>query len=216
MNAVIYHSNTGNCKKIAQYAAKLLGYAPVDMLTLEHFAFENMVIVFPVHCQNLPTAIVPVLEKLRAKRVAVLAAYGRMSYGNVLWESQKRYRWNLAAAAYIPTAHCYIENDRPFSRWEELDFLAEAFQRDGSVTVPRSFKNPLADLFPAARSRLGVRLLRGPGCTSCGLCQSNCRPCVRCLKCVQACPEKALTIRLHPFLALYLKKQPKDALVIYC
>lgn len=217
MNGVLYYSNTGACRQIAGYLAEQLHYPLLDMMGTDAFRFENLVVVFPIHCQNIPRAILPILERLTAKNLVVLAAYGRMSYGNVLWECQHRYRWNLVGAAYVPTSHCYIPNDRPFTQWEKLQFVEACLKTPRPVAVPRSFKNPLADFFPEIRTRLGIRLLRNDRCNSCGLCKARCgsKKCIRCLKCIQSCPQQALTFRRSFFMRLYLGKPPKDQLVIY-
>lgn len=217
LNAVIYYSNTGESRRIARYVADSLGYELLDMPALTRFEFGNLVIVFPVHCQSIPKPIKPVLAKLTADNVILLATYGKMSHGNVLQECQKKYKWHIVAGAYIPTKHSYLIADTPFSQYEKLGFLGDAFREAREVTIPKSFKNPLADLFPGTRSRIGVRIIRGKGCIHCGKCESACNneKCLRCLKCVSLCPVNALSFKLNIFMKLYLKKKPQDKLVIY-
>ncbi len=217
MNAVIYYSNTGQSQSIAQWAAQRLGYPLLEMRTLQSFTLENLVVVFPVHSQNVPAELKPVFQKLTARQVIVLAAYGKMSHGNVLRECQRRYGWRLVAGAYVPTRHCYLPEDKPFRDYERLDFLEEAFARGRETSIPRSFKNPFANFLIGTRSRLGVRLVKTKMCVQCGQCAMVCgrKKCIRCLKCVQTCPQGALSFRLRFFMALYLKKPKKDELIIY-
>ncbi len=217
MNAVIYYSNTGESKKIAQYVSTQLGYPLVDMLSLTGFSFDKLVVVFPVHCQNIPAEIAPVLKRIKSDHTVVLATYGKMAFGNVLRQCQKRYAWRMVGGAYIPTRHSYLPADRPFAQWEKLDFVRRCLLSDREVIFPRRFQNPLSNILPGLRSRLGVKIVRGVNCTGCGLCEAVCtnRKCIRCLKCVNACPAGALSVRLNPFMALYLKKRPKNHVVIY-
>ncbi len=217
MNAVLYYSNTGSCHAIAQYAANLLGFPAMELLNTTEFIFDNLVLVFPVHCQSIPVPIRPVLRKITAGNVIILAAYGKMHFGNVLWECAKNYRWNMIGGAYIPTKHSYLPEDALFTDYARLGFLADRFAVPQPVPIPRQFRNPLSGFFPGLRSRMGVKLRRNKDCNNCGLCTAAChsKKCIRCLKCVQACPRGALNFKLSFFMKLYLRKRKKNALVIY-
>ncbi len=217
MNVVIYYSNAGECRKIAEYIAEKLDYPMLEMTSLTDFVFDNLVVVFPVYCQNIPAAVKAVFRKIKAGNVFVTAVYGRMSYGNVLWECQKSRSWKIIGGAYVPAAHCYIDDDKPFERWNELDFIKDVFENPQEIKIPRSFKNPLANLFMEERSRIGVKILRNSKCTGCGLCREICteKRCIRCMKCVKSCPTDALYIRCNAFMTLYLKKRKKDKTVVY-
>ena len=59
MNAVVYYSNTGQSKAIAEYFAHQLSFPLADVEQLSNVCYENLVLVFPVHCQNVP----PVAQK---------------------------------------------------------------------------------------------------------------------------------------------------------
>ncbi len=213
MNAVIYHSNTGECKRIAEHIANDLGFPCLDIASLQGTEFDGLVIVFPVHCQSIPTAIRPIFSTLRARKTVLIAAYGKMSHGNVLYECQSRYGISPVAAAYLPTKHSYLPDDKPFEGLDRLGFVKDALEHGEKISLPRSFKNPLASLFPSLRSRLGVKLIRDSRCNSCGICRDVCqnKKCVRCLKCVASCPQNAISIRLTLPMRLYLKlkREPK-------
>ncbi len=217
MNAVIYYSNAGECQRIAQHLANSLAYPLWDILQLENQDFEKLVIVFPVYSQNIPPMLLPIFRRLRAKQVVLLAAYGKMATGNVLQACQKKFHWPIVAAAYIPTKHCYLPSDMPFSQFSRLDFVRDALESPRLISIPRRFQNPLANFLPGTRARLGVRLVKGKNCNHCGLCTALCpnTKCLRCLKCVQLCPRGALSFRLNVFMKLYLRKHKKTSLIIY-
>ncbi len=217
MNAVIYHSNTGESKRIAEYLSELLSYELCEMGKANSKNFKNAVVVFPVHCQSIPKAVRPFLKALEAEKTVLIATYGKMSHGNALYECQKHYGISPVAAAYIPTKHSYLSNDTHFHRFGELSFVKTALEHGGEITIPKSFKNPLSVVLPSLRSRLGVRLIKGSGCNNCGLCRSVCEnsSCTRCLKCISVCPQDALSFRLSLPMKLYLKKKKFDKTVIY-
>ncbi|MDE5943711.1 MAG: hypothetical protein K2H30_05850 [Clostridia bacterium] len=225
MNAVIYCSNTGECAKIAKYLADKCGYIALDLCAVESFVFDTAVLVFPVHCQNIPSAVKDFLSKLQVKDLAVVAAYGKMSYGNVLYEVQKGYRHKIVAAAYVPTKHAYLAEEG-FENFSKLDPIVEKLKTPAPVKIPKSRKNPFANFMPAARSRAGVKLYADGNCNNCGLCSGVCgrgaincgkpnNKCIRCLKCVENCPRSALHFTLRAPMRAYLKNYEKNKLIIY-
>ena len=225
MNAVIYYSNTGECKRIAQYLADKSGYNLLDIHAVTDFEFDRAILVFPVHCQNVPDAVKDFLKRLKTHALAVVAAYGKMSYGNVLYGVQNKYRHNIVAAAYVPAKHSYLQEEG-FKQFEKLDCILEKLKNPASVKIPKSRKNPLANFAPKLRSRAGVKLYSDAACNKCGVCTTVCKnnaiengkpnkKCIRCLKCVDACPQKALHFSLSPAMRSYLKKKKKADLIIY-
>ena len=225
MNAVIYYSNTGACKRIAEYLADKSGYILCDIYGIERYVFDTAILVFPVHCQNVPDAVKDFLSKLKVNALAVVAAYGKMSYGNVLYEVQKKYPHNIAAAAYVPTKHAYLE-EKDFADLEKLDVLLEKLKNPSAVRIPKSHKNPFANFAPKLRSRVGVKLYSDAACNGCGICAAVCnvgginngkpnKNCIRCLKCVSACPQKALHFKCGTAMRLYLKRRKRDELILY-
>ncbi len=218
LNGVLYYSNTGQSKRIAEYVSKKLDYPIADMLTTGNFVYENLVVVFPVHCQNIPDAVKNTFEKLKAQRVVLLVTYGKKSYGNVLYECQKKYKFCIVGGGYIPTKHSYIPDDNTFDDFEKLDFIKQRFDSGLEVKIPRSAKNPFADFFPKWRSRAGVKIIRKENCNICKHCYNKCPStdkCIRCMKCVFECPSQALEVKFGLFMKLYLKKIKKDKLLLY-
>ena len=226
MNAVVFYSNTGQSKVIATYFANQLGYPLADVETKCAEYYQNLVLVFPVHCQNIPDIVKSFLKNISVENLTVVATYGKMCCGNALYEIQKNYQKNIVAGAYIPTKHSYIDNDDVFCDLDKLKPLVEKVKEPSYIQLPKLYKNPLADVFPKLRSRLGLTIQRSADCGRCNLCAKRCsfgaiqsgitnRKCIRCLKCVEACPHKALKIKLGLPLKLYLRKKKTNKVIIY-
>ena len=226
MNAVVFYSNTGQSKAIAAYFANQLGYPLADMETKCAEYYQNLVLVFPVHCQNIPDIVKSFLKNISVENLTVVATYGKMCCGNVLYEIQKKYQKNIVAGAYIPTKHSYIDNDDAFCDLDELKPIVEKVKEPSYIQLPRLYKNPLADIFPKLRSRIGLAIQKSENCNGCNLCAERCsfgaiksgttnRKCIRCLKCVESCPRQALKIKLGMPLKLYLRKKKSNKIIIY-
>lgn len=226
MNAVVFYSNTGQSKAIATYFANQLGYPLADMETncAEHY--QNLVLVFPVHCQNIPDIVKAFLKNVSVDNLTVIATYGKMCCGNVLYEIQRTYQKNIVAGAYIPTKHSYIDNDDVFCDFDKLDPIVEKVKEPSIIKIPKLYKNLLAELFPKTRSRLGLKILRNSNCSGCGICGEHCRidaiqegiinrKCICCCRCVTACPNNALDIKVRFPLKVYLQKKKITNTIIY-
>lgn len=226
MNTVVFYSNTGQSKAIAAYFAYKLGYPLEDMETSVSEHYQNLVLVFPVHCQNIPDTVKAFLKNVSVDNLTVVATYGKMCCGNVLYEIQEKYQKNIVAGAYIPTKHPYIDNDDVFRDFDKLNPIVEKIKEPAYIQLPELYKNPLADIFPKLRSRLGLTIQKSEKCSGCNLCTERCsleaiksgttnRKCIRCMKCVESCPNQALKIRLGLPLKLYLRKKKSDKVIIY-
>ncbi len=226
MNAVVFYSNTGQSKAIAAYLANQLGYPLADMETKCAEHYQNLVLVFPVHCQNIPDIVKIFLKNISVENLTAIATYGKMCCGNVLYEIQKKYQKNIVAGAYIPTKHSYIDNDDVFCDFDELKPIVEKVKEPSYIQFPKLYKNSLADVSPKLRSRLGLTIQRSADCSGCNLCAERCAfgaiqsgitnsKCIRCLRCVESCPRQALKIKLGLPLNLYLRKKKTNKLIIY-
>jgi len=226
MNAVVFYSNTGQSKAIATFFANQLGYPLADMETKCAEHYHNLVLVFPVHCQNIPDIVKTFLKNVFVENLTVIATYGKMCCGNVLYEIQKDYQKNIVAGAYIPTKHSYIDGDDGFCAFDQLKPVMEKIKHPSYIQLPKLYKNPLADIFPNLRSRLGLTIQKNENCSGCNLCGERCsygaiktgetnRKCIRCIRCVNACPRQALKIRLGLPLKLYLRKKKANQVIIY-
>ncbi len=226
MNAVLFYSNTEQSKSVASFFANQLGYPLINMETGYAKSYQNLVLVFPVHCQNIPAIVKDFLKNITVMHLTVIATYGKMCCGNVLYEIQRKYQKNIIAGAYIPTKHSYINNDDAFCDFDQLKPIVEKVKEPSYIQFPKLYKNPLADVFPKLRSRLGLTIQRSADCSGCNLCAQRCsfgaiqsgitnRKCIRCLKCVEACPRQALKIKFGLPLKLYLRKKKTNKLIIY-
>lgn len=224
MNAVVYYSNTNESKHIAEYFAEQLQFTLVGIANAES-KYENAVLVFPVHCQNTPQAVAKFLSRLTAQNLTLIATYGKMCHGNVLYEIQQKYKLNIVAAAYVPTKHAYLDEPR-FNNFAGLRKAVDKAQNPSAIKIPKAYKNPLANAFKGLRSRIGVKIVKNDDCDNCGLCKTSClqgainngktnRNCIRCLKCVASCPKQALTFKTTTAMSAYLKKKKQDELKIY-
>ena len=226
MNAVVFYSNTGQSQKIAEYFGEKLHYPTISIEKACGHPYENLVLVFPVHCQNIPSVVADFLKRAEITYLTVIATYGKMCYGNILYEIQTKFRRNLVAGAYIPTKHTYLAEDTPFCDWARLTPVLEKIKNPSTIQIPKSYKNPLSNLSPALRSRLGVKIYKSANCDQCGVCTQHCdfhaieagvvnSKCIRCLRCVTVCPNQALRFQLRFPLKLYLRKRPINKTVVY-
>ncbi len=234
-NAVAFYSNTGQSEAIANYFARALGYGltditkPMDIRNGERIFYKNLVMVFPVHCQNIPIKAKEFLRSVNVENLTVIATYGKMSYGNVLREVQRKCAKNVSrivAAAYVPTKHSYINGDESFDDFAALAPIVDKIRNPSKIVLPRTRKNIFADFFPKWRSQVGLRIYKTADCVKCGLCGEGCSVngiefgdingnCIRCVKCVKNCPRGALKIKIGLPLKFYLHKKKVDKLVIY-
>lgn len=186
---------------------------------------ETAVVVFPVYCQNIPEPVKLFLKDLDSKYIVLIATYGKISYGNVLYEAQKILRGQVIAGAYVPTGHTFLKENSDF----DTNALLPIFRRISSpqsTYIPRSRKNLFADFFPARRSRIGVKITQNNACLSCDICGTNCpvgaikngrinSGCIRCLRCVTDCPQDALQFKNRWILKKYLEGRRKEELILY-
>lgn len=225
VNVVIYYSNTNQSKRIAEYIAQQSGFSLSDIFDLTEYSFDTAVLVFPVHCQNIPQPIKILLNRLRTKALIPIATYGKMCYGNVLYEIQKNCRHNIIAAAYVPTKHTYLYENK-FSDYESLNPILSKLNSPDRITIPKAYKNPLSNICKNIRGRVGVKIHKDNKCNSCGKCNAVCnnnaitygkttRKCIRCLKCVEQCPQKALHFSARLPMRMYLRKKKCDKLIIF-
>ncbi len=226
MNAVVFYSNTGQSESVAKYLAQQLCYPIIDIAKVDDICYKNLVLVFPVHCQNIPDAVKAFLQAAKIEHLTAVATYGKMCHGNVLQEIQQRYHKNIVAGAYIPAKHSYIENDVAFCDFERLTPLVEKIKKPSKIVVPKSYKNPFANLFPRLRSGIGLKICRNSNCNQCDACTAHCpfkaiksgvanNKCIRCMRCVTMCPHHALNIKIGLPLKLYLGKKKVNEIIIY-
>lgn len=224
MTTIYCFSGSGHSLAVSKELAKMLD-CEIKTVDSETAAEDTAVVVFPVYCQNIPKPVKQLLKRLRAKHIALIATYGKISYGNVLYEAQKLLQGQVVAGAYIPMGHTFLDGDYAFDAGCLLP-IVQRIREPRQAVIPKSTKNPLANIFPALRSRIGVKIKKRDNCDSCGLCESNCpvgairngrihSECIRCLRCVTNCPAKALQYKNSRILDMYLKSYFKEEYVLY-
>ena len=224
MITVYCFSGSGHSLAVSKELSKLLDceIRPIDNKTTTE---DTAVVVFPVYCQNIPKPVKRFLKGLEAKHVALLATYGKISYGNVLYEAQKLLHEQIIAGAYIPMGHTFLDGDCEFDATQLLP-LVQRIKAPRQVAIPKTAKNPLANIFPGLRSRIGVSITKLSSCDGCGICEKNCpvgairngrihSECIRCLHCVTNCPQKALQYKNSWILDTYLKSYCKEEYVLF-
>lgn len=225
MTRIYCFSGTGHSQAVAAYFASRLGLDVLPITADTTGRADVAVVVFPVYCQNVPPPVMDFLHGLDAQYAVLIATYGKISYGNVLYEAAQATTAQIIAGAYVPTGHSFLGQDASFPT-QDLEPIFARIASPKQVHIPRSFKNPFASFFPAWRSRIGLQLIKTDACNHCGLCTRSCpmgaiqngvpdNRCMRCLRCVHVCPQKALRTRAQPVLKAYLKKQRRDRVVIY-
>lgn len=224
MTTVYCFSGSGHSFAVARFFAEKLK-CEIKEHCITDQEVEISVVVFPVYCQNIPKPVKALLKKLTSKYIVLIATYGRISYGNVLNEAQKLVQGQVIAGAYVPIGHTFLNGDYSFDS-DALMPILKRIEAPEIVCIPRSFKNPLSNIFPAFRSRIGVKIIKQNQCSHCGICEKNCpveairngitnSKCIRCLRCVTNCPKNALQYKNRSILKTYLESYHKDEFVLY-
>lgn len=225
MIGIYYFSAAGHSKAAAEFFSENLHALAREIGTKTVTEEDTAVIVFPVYCQNIPEPVKAFLPNVRAKYVALIATYGQMGCGNVLWEATKLVKGQVIAGAYVPTGHTYLSEGAQ-TDYTPLQPVLERIQSPRPVTIPKKPKWWLADFLPDLRSRISVKIQKTHRCTQCGLCNRDCpmgamemgspgKGCIRCLRCVTQCPQKALEVSYHPLLKSYLRKKRQTDWILY-
>ena len=226
MNAVYYFSGSGHSQAVAAYFAMELRVPLVEISqTKEPVEAGMALLVFPVYCQNIPPVVKDFLRRFRAKDVVLIATYGKISYGNVLWEASRIVRGRVIAAAYVPMGHSYLDASKQFDP-QPLQAIFQRIEAPQAAVVRRSKKNPFSNFFPAWRSRISSEIRPDGNCGGCNICAQECPMgairagrihggCIRCLRCVCHCPKAALHFEPGPLLRSYLKRAIHEDTVVY-
>ena len=193
MNAIIYYSNTFESYNIAKYINDKTNYELINILNISNYNYDSIFLIFPVHYQSIPKEIKKIIKKIKANKAIVIATYGKISYGHVLYDAQKILNAKIVSAAYIPAKHTYIKNDINFNEYEKLDEIINNISDNNEIKIKKTFKNPLANFFPITRHKLSVRIIKTDNCIDCGKCNKVCKSinngiiidkCTKCLRCI--------------------------------
>ena len=227
MNKIFYFSGSGKSRRLAEYLGKVLDFPVIDINKIEQgeCSAETAVVVFPVYCQNLPDPIKDFLPKLNAKNIVFAATYGKKSFGNIIYDAAQLVDGNVIAGVCVPCGHSFLEEPDDFD-FEALSPFIERIKNPKNAVITKAHKDFYADLIPAQRTRIGVKITKNKNCISCGKCAENCpmcaiennkinKNCIRCLGCVSNCPEHALSVKTLWFMKIYLKAVRKNKIQYY-
>ena len=227
MTEIFYFSGSGKSRRLAEYFSERLS-APIHDITkisAEEFSPETAVIVFPVYCQNLPDNVKEFLPILKAEKAVLIATYGKISYGNVIMDAAEITNAEIIAGVCVPCGHSFLDEHDDFD-FDALEPIFERINNPNAAVITKSKKDFYADLVPARRTQIGVKLKRNEKCNLCGKCIENCptgamnekeigKSCIRCLRCINECPQKALEFKTLGFMRLYLTFSRKNELKFY-
>lgn len=216
---VFCFSGSGYSRQIADCLSQRLKTAVTDIDKNTDACADTAVVVFPVYCQNIPEPVKVFLKKIQADNIALVACYGGIHYGNVIFDASKLTAAHIICAACVPTGHSLLGEEKTFAL-SDADMLARRILSPETVDIRKERKSFFADIFPAWRSRAGIRVHKTGSCNGCGVCASVCpmgavkngemnRYCIRCMRCVTQCPNKALETSLTPSMKLYFKTHKK-------
>ena len=229
MNKIFYFSGSGKSFRLASMLKDYLGFPLIKIennISIETLECKTAVIVFPVYCQNLPDPVKDFIPKLKAENIAFATLYGRKSYGNVIYDAAHLTNAVTVAGVCIPSGHSFLSEDDDF-HFEALFPFIERIKFPEKAKITKSKKSFYADLIPAQRTQIAVKITRSDLCSKCGNCIENCpmgaindnliinKNCIRCLNCINNCPKKALSFKTHPLLKFYLITDRKNELKFY-
>ncbi len=225
MTEIYYFSGSGKSKRLAEFLGKELGVKIIDLTKTTDFCAETAVVVFPVYCQNLPDPVVDFLKKFKTDNIAFAATYGRKSYGNVIEDAVKISSGNFIGGVCVPCGHSFLSEPDNFNLESLLPFI-KRLKHPETAKTEHSHKDFYADWIPAKRTRIGVKIKRNDSCKNCGKCTENCpmgaikngiigKDCIRCLRCVTECSEKALEFKTLWFMKVYLIPGRKNEIKFY-
>lgn len=226
MNIIFYFSGSGKSRRLAEYLGKKLGFSVINIIDCPYdFSAELAVVVFPVYCQNIPEPMKAFLSKLKAEKVAFAVTYGKKSYGNVIEEAANLTNSEFIGGVCVPCGHSFLFEPDDFDFASLMPFI-ERINNPQKAEAEHSKKDFYANIFPAQRTAIGIKINRNVSCIECGNCSEICpvaaikngrinNNCIGCLRCVNECPEKALDFKAHRFLKFYLKKNRKNKIKLF-
>lgn len=87
MTTIYCFSGSGHSLAVSRILSQILECEIIMINNVNHTSnSDTAVIVFPVYCQNIPDPVKKFMARLKSKHIALIATYGKISYGNVLYE----------------------------------------------------------------------------------------------------------------------------------
>ena len=226
MNKIFFFSGSGKSKRLAEFFGKELDFPVFDITERKtDFSAEIAVVVFPVYCQNLPDPIKDFLKELKAEKTAFAASYGKKSFGNVIEDAVNLTDSEFIGGVCVPCGHSFLSEPDDFDFESILPFI-DRIKNPEKAKTEHCKKDFYADFVPAKRTRIGIKIKRNDKCKNCGKCTEICpmgaikngnigKNCIRCLRCLTECPEKALELKTLWFMKAYLVPLRKNELKFY-
>lgn len=231
---IIYFSGHGESKHIACYVKELTHFSVYDFTlctTRNEFdynkEFDLVICIFPIYSESIPQVFMDCLSKIKTKYIILLATYGKMGTGNVIYEIVKKTHHHLIGAMYIPCKHTYLNEER-FNDFKKLDVILEMIDNNKELQLKniKRKKHILGGIFRKYRTRKNVSIRINSKCTDCKICENNCpvsaiqskkinKDCLRCLKCYYCCPNHAIDVKYSYFLKKYLSRKKETDIYVY-
>lgn len=231
IDAVIYLSYTSNSQKVALFCNEFLNYKLLEAAKADfNSLYNNVLLIYPVHSQDIPKNLYPLLKEIKCNRMIAIATYGRIKHGNSLFRLRYEFKLPLIGACYFPVRHSYLKNDTYEPNYGSLMPLLRRFQENDTkiIDIKRSKSTPGYRFFPKERAALSVKITFDSNkCISCNRCGLNCinhaiqygkinhHNCISCLACFTHCHTKALDFKISKILKIYLKNQRSNSVEIY-
>lgn len=220
MDKIFYFSGSGKSRRLAEFLGNKLDTEIFDIVNTADFSAETSIVVFPVYCQNLPDPVADFLKELKTTNIAFVATYGKKSFGNVIEDAVKISSGKFIGGVCVPCGHSFLSEPDNFD-FEAIKPFIDRIKNPEIANIKHFHKDFYADLIPAKRTRIGVKIKRNDNCINCGKCSKNCpmraikngfidKNCIRCLRCVSECPENALEFETLWFMNVYLKHNRKS------
>ena len=226
MNKIFYFSGSGKSRRLAEYIGEKLKFPIYDIVNYAgDFSAETAVIIFPVYCQNLPEPVRNFIPKLKSEKIAFAATYGKKSFGNVIEDAVMLSSSVFIGGICLPTGHSFLKEPDCFHLYS-IDVFVDKIRNQTPAEITSYKKDFYADLVPATRTQLCVKINKNSSCTNCGICEKICpvgaiqnakinNRCIRCLNCVTNCPENALDFKINSILRIYLKNNRKNGVKFF-
>lgn len=200
--------NTYNVCKNMVYILKSYGYE-IDMLDVtkrelrekknaNHIFYDLYVIAFPVYSQRIPDIFSEYLQRvsINSQNAIIVSTYGSVTEGNALSQAAailNKKNLQIYGAIALPSEHSYrsaFMSGYIYDNYNaELEFFFKnaLFNKESKKAV-KIRSNLAVGMFFSQRFLTGITL-KIPNVIK--------EKCVRCNKCIQACPTNAIDINLN-------------------